>query len=77
MRFDELETLILNVFSEESNLDVAMTKNDVPSWDSFGHLNLILELEDFLGISFTKEEIESIDSFSILLEVVNSKLKTS
>ena len=40
-----------------------MNKSDVASWDSIGHLNLILELEDEFLISFEKEEIEIIDSF--------------
>ena len=50
-----------------------MKKSEILSWDSIGHLNLILEIEDSLGVSFTKDEIESINSFEVLLEIINSK----
>jgi len=50
-----------------------MKKSEILSWDSLGHLNLILEIEDSLEISFTKEEIEHIDSLQGLLDIINSK----
>ena len=73
MNFENLKPIIIKVFSEEKILEIGMKKNEILSWDSLGHLNLILEIEDDLGISFTKEEIEKIDSFQILLDIINSK----
>ena len=73
MNFEELKPIILLVFPEESGLELGMKKNEILSWDSIGHLNLILEIEDALDISFTKEEIENINSVEVLLEVINSK----
>ncbi len=73
MIFEELKSIVSNVFTEEKKLEVEMKKSEIPSWDSLGHLNLILEIEEVLGISFTKEEIEHIDSFKLLLDVINSK----
>jgi len=73
MNFNELKPIISRVFTDEDELEAKMTKSDILSWDSLGHLNLILEVEDSLDISFTKEEIENIDSFEVLLNVINSK----
>ncbi len=73
MNFEELKPIITRVFNEENELLIEMKKCDVLNWDSIGHLNLILEIEDTLEISFSKFEIERIDSFKILLEIINSK----
>ncbi len=75
MTFEELTPILRKVFTGDIPLDVGMKKNDILSWDSIGHLNLILEVEEDLAISFTKEEIETIDSFNSLLNIINSKLK--
>jgi acyl carrier protein len=75
MNFDELKLIISRVFTEEEKLEVFMKKSEITSWDSIGHLNLILEVEDSLGISFRKEEIEEINSFSLLLSILNNKLE--
>jgi acyl carrier protein len=74
MNFEELKPIILRVFVDEPLLKLEMNKSDVAGWDSIGHLNLILELEDEFLISFEKEEIEIIDSFESLLDLVNIKM---
>lgn len=73
MNFEDLKPIIYRVFTEQEKLEVHMKKNEIPGWDSIGHLNLILEIEDSLGISFTMMEIETIDSLQCLLDIVNSK----
>jgi acyl carrier protein len=74
MKFEELKLIILSVFNEEQNIELEQSKDDVESWDSFGHLNLILEIENELNIQFTKSEIEEIDSFQTLLDIINQKI---
>jgi|688.fasta_scaffold157062_3 acyl carrier protein len=73
MKFEDLKPIICRVFTEEEKLEIYMKKSDILSWDSLGHLNLILEIEDSLEISFSKEEIESIDSLQGLLDIINTK----
>lgn len=73
MNFDDLKPIISRIFTDEDKLEVDMKKSEILSWDSIGHLNLILEIEDSLEISFTKDEIENINSFVVLLELINSK----
>jgi acyl carrier protein len=73
MNFSDLLIVVNRVFPEERNIEIHMTKKDLISWDSIGHLNLILEVEDEYGISFSKEEIESIDSIQKLYDVIIAK----
>ena len=48
MNFEELMPVILRVFNNEDKLEIEMKKGEILNWDSFGHLNLILEIEDAL-----------------------------
>ncbi len=73
MTFLDLQPILQRVFPDESNFDINITKGEVLSWDSIGHLNLIVEIEDELGVSFSKEEIEKINSFQDLLDLINMK----
>ncbi len=74
MNFSELEPLLKRVFPDELNFSIEMTKGEIESWDSMGHLNLILEVEDTFDVSFTKDEIEEIDTLEILLDHITKKL---
>jgi acyl carrier protein len=74
MNLYELEPLLRRVFPDELSFSIEMSKDQIESWDSFGHLNLILEIEDVLLIHFDKSEIEAIDSLKILIDVINKKL---
>jgi acyl carrier protein len=74
MNFSELEPLLKRVFPDELNFSIEMTKGEIESWDSMGHLNLILEVEDTFDVSFTKDEIEGIDTLEILLDHITKKL---
>jgi acyl carrier protein len=73
MNFSDLLIVVNRVFPDESNIEIHTTKRDLISWDSIGHLNLILEVEDEYGISFLKEEIESIDTIQKLYDVIIAK----
>lgn len=54
-------------------LNDGMTFDDVPGWDSIGHLNLVTELEGRFGITFDMEEIVGIDSVRAVRELVARK----
>jgi acyl carrier protein len=47
--------------------------NDIPGWDSLGHVSLITELEDRFGISLGMDDIVMIDSLKAAREVVARK----
>lgn len=75
MTFEELKPILEKVFPNEKVLLLDMKKSEISSWDSIENLNLILELEDSLGISFSKEEIENIDSIQSILDLINNKIR--
>ncbi|MDD3223517.1 MAG: acyl carrier protein [Clostridium sp.] len=53
------------------NNETSRDNNDV--WDSFNHLLLISEIEDKLKIKFTMEEVEKIQNFKQLNDIVLKK----
>ena len=59
---DEQLEILTEVFrtlfnNSELNLDDELVATDVPGWDSFNHINLIIKIEEEFGIKFTNEEV--------------------
>lgn len=50
-----------------------MTFDDVPGWDSVGHMNLITELESRFGVSLDMDEIIAMDSVKAVRDVIGGK----
>ena len=67
---------VIDAFRAAMRLDRAfvlhdeMSFDDVPGWDSLGHVNLIAELESRFGISLPMEDIALIDSVRAAREAV-------
>lgn len=64
---NELEQKVLTVFSKVFNVSVeelllTFTKHDIESWDSLGHLQLVMNLESEFDIKFKTQEINQITS---------------
>lgn len=63
-----------NVFIE--NLDVkeeqlaALKYQDVPQWDSVGHMGLVSELEDAFDIQFETDDIVDFNSYQKGMEIL-------
>jgi acyl carrier protein len=70
---EQLQEIFRNAFSSDVSIDSETSKENLPEWDSINHLNLIVELEDQLNFQFTPEEIESIKSVHILLDLIQKK----
>lgn len=47
-----------------------MSFNDIPGWDSLGHMNLVVELESRFDISLGMDDIALIDSVRAARDVV-------
>ena len=47
-----------------------MSFDDIPGWDSVGHMNLVTELESHFGISLEMDEIVGLDSVGAVRAVV-------
>jgi acyl carrier protein len=50
-----------------------MTADDVPGWDSFNHINLIVAVEERFGIKFKTAELESLRNVAHLTEIILTK----
>ena len=70
---EQLQEIFRNAFSSDVSINSETDKENLPEWDSINHLNLIVELEDQLNFQFTPEEIESIKSVHILLDLIQKK----
>jgi acyl carrier protein len=60
---------------DPGSIDIATTKDGTASWDSLSHINLIVALEQEFQTSFDVSEIESMLSFSDILETLERKLQ--
>ena len=58
----------------EPDFDWEKTQNNYDGWDSFAPLNLITLTEAKFEINFSDDEITSINSAKILLEITKSKI---
>ena len=70
---EQLQDIFQSAFSSEITINPDSSKENLSDWDSINHLNLIVELEDRLNIQFTPEEIESMKSVEVLLNLIQKK----
>ena len=60
---------------DPDSVDVSTAKDSTASWDSLNHINLVVALEQEFQVSFDVTEIESMLSFSDILETLERKLQ--
>lgn len=56
------------------SIDTTASPDTIESWDSLHHINLILALEEELGIQFSLEEIEFMQDYKTIVELVSRRL---
>jgi acyl carrier protein len=50
------------------------TADQVPGWDSFNHLNIIVAVEDAFSIKMKTDEIEKLNNVGDLVKTIQRKL---
>jgi len=70
---NKLNEVFKSVFNKDLNIEITTTKNDIEEWDSIGHLNLIIELEETFNISLSKDQIENFNSVSDIIDILKNK----
>ena len=65
--FDEVFGLAPDRFSSSA------MPEDVPNWDSIGHMNLVLRLEKEFGQRFDVDEIMDMSSAGKILDILRTK----
>lgn len=55
---------------DRSSITADTSPRTTPAWDSVGHINLVLELEEVFGVRFSSEEIPTLDTAGKLQEAI-------
>jgi acyl carrier protein len=70
-----LGTIFLEVFDNETfELADDLSNETLESWDSLGHIRLVMATEDAFGVSFTIDEIEELTSVRRFIDRISSKV---
>jgi acyl carrier protein len=67
---ERLEQVFSDVFFGELMPPDEMTRTNCSRWDSMGHLNLLLALEQEFGITISDDAAADLDSFAAALQVI-------
>ena len=71
----QLTEIFHDIFDDETlELTPGLTATDVPEWDSFNHINLIVAIEAKFKIKFQTAELESMQTVGHLSDLIQSKL---
>ncbi len=75
--YARLTAIFHDLFDDDTIvLNPGLTAADVPDWDSFNHINLIVAIESRFGIKFQTAELESMHTVGHLADLIQVKLAT-
>lgn len=73
--YAQLTSIFHDLFDEDTLvLTPDLTAADVPEWDSFNHINLIVAVESRFKIKFQTAELEQLHTVGHLVELIQQKL---
>jgi acyl carrier protein len=71
---DRVATIFENVFGiDAAAFSPSTVPEDVLRWDSLGHMNLVMNLEDTFDVHFEVDEITELSSGQKILEILQAK----
>lgn len=72
---EKVRRIIAETFKiKESEITLQTNMKDIDSWDSLTHMELIVSLEDELGIEFTSDEIMEMTDVEKIEKIVGEKV---
>jgi acyl carrier protein len=76
---EELLTKVRAAFSTAFDIDPQIvtldsTPNEIPAWDSMGHVELAGSLEQTFGVSFDVDDLMAMESVKEICRIVRCKL---
>jgi acyl carrier protein len=71
-RIKAVVSAVLNISIDDINNDSA--PDNIESWDSLNHMNLIVALEEEFEIIFEEEDIEDMLNFQLISLTVKEKI---
>jgi acyl carrier protein len=73
--YPALTEIFREVFLREVPLRPELTARDVPGWDSFKQIEIIVALEERYGVKFNTRELDSLDTVGDLARVLAMKTR--
>ena len=74
-QFDKLSDIFKVLFNRpDLELNDNLTAKDVPGWDSFNHVNLIINIEEEFGVRFSNDEVGGIQNVGNLKKLLATKI---
>ena len=75
MKISYLHELLKKQFPDDEipNPFIELAVGSFPEWDSLGHYNLLLLIEESYGVRFTIEEISEMKTLEEIIEVLAKK----
>lgn len=71
----QLTEIFRDLFDDDAIvLTSETTADDIPEWDSFNHINLLIAAEMRFGIKFNTAEIQSLQNVGHFVEVIAAKM---
>ena len=73
--YAQLTPIFHDIFDDDTLvLTPELTAAEVPEWDSFNHINLIVAIEQRFKIKFQTAELEQLHSVGHLVSLIETKL---
>ena len=78
LNLEQLEKLssIFKILFNRPDLELNdnLSAKNVPGWDSFNHVNLIINIEEEFGVQFTNDEVGGMQNVGSLKTLLASKI---
>ena len=74
-QLDKLSNILRVLFNlPDLELNDNLTAKDVPGWDSFNHVNLIINIEEEFNVRFSNDEVGGMQNVGNLKSLLASKI---
>lgn len=74
--YEQLTEVFRDVLNEDRlRLTAELTAADVPKWDSFNHINIVVASEEKFGIKFKTAELEQLRNVGQFVDLIDRKLR--
>jgi acyl carrier protein len=72
--YTKITEILSDLLDRPISLSPETTAADVPGWDSFNHINLIISIEAEFRIKFQTAEMETMHNVGALVDRIEKKL---
>ena len=72
---DDVRQTVAEVFLVDTQqVSAESSPESIPAWDSIGHLNLVLAMEQKFGMTFDSDQIPQLISVQAIAEAIAAKI---